>query len=354
MKNNYIRSFIITCLVFLVSCSSQIDQNTLDKYKYGVILSEQRGKSELQLYTEDGDLVDTKKIAASGVDENGSAYLNGPQFENENWYIGVASDSKSQDFIIKIDPETLTVDKVPANVGDQYLYTGYTVDEDNLYTFYSTPGKGTHIIKSRMSNNEVLKEKYIKNSLLLHVIPKDDKVILVSDDLTESGMYIRIANEDTLEIEKEFKIADYLFTTDIFIKENNLYMLPAVDSEDTLINQLLVFNIRNGKWQTVELPFKNARYLRAVDDHFYIIEQPEPDIDPDRHTIAKLDIETLAIEDTFTFDFASREVIFEGDRMISSSDDKIYIYNTDDFELINEIEISNPKDMMFGSLLVKP
>ncbi len=83
-------------------CDQKSARASVEKYKYAVILSMQQGGSLLQLYDADGNFLDNKRLKASGVDENGSAYLNGPQYENGKWYIGVASDAKSQDFVLEL------------------------------------------------------------------------------------------------------------------------------------------------------------------------------------------------------------------------------------------------------------
>lgn len=343
--------FLVISLLAVAGCTKKIDDKSADKYKYAVILSEQLRNGVLQLYDADGNYLESKKLEASGIDENGSAYLNGPQFLNEKWYIGVSSDYKMQDFILELDPKTLETKEIPANIGEQYQYTGFAVEEDYLYTFYSTPVKGSHIIKSKLSNGEKVDEIYIENSILLHIIPNNNNLILISDNSSSPEMHIRIANKDTLEVEKEYKNTDYLFVSDVQLIDDKLYMSPQLDESDSLVDQLLIFDIKNENWATVQLPFNNVRYLKPFDNKLYIVEQ---DLESNKHSIAILDLKTQEVENTIRFNHIAREVIISNNSLISSSSDKVYEYDLKTLKLKNEFKIDEANKRMFGSLLTKP
>lgn len=334
-------------------CDQKSARAPVEKYKYAVILSMKQGGSLLQLYDADGNFLDSKRLKASGVDENGSAYLNGPQYENGKWYIGVASDAKSQDFVLELDPETLNVKDVPANVGNRYQYTGYAVDGDRLYAFYSTPDRGAHIIKSSLSSGKMAKQTEIRHNILYHIIPNHGSLIFLSDsdDPQDPGMYLRIVDGDSLKIEKEFKNPDYLFPRDVLLIHDKLYMVPLLDASERETNQLLIFDLKNENWETVRLPFQNARYLRSADHKLYIFEE---NTDADHHTMAIMNLKTNEIEDTVTFDYEAKEVLIDKDTMVSGSDGKVYIYDLKTLKLKKAFAIKNADDWMFGSLLVRP
>lgn len=359
MKRIFLKLIVFSCLVLSASCSpktestSKTDNTLLKNYKYGIILSSQQMGSKLQLYKKDGNLLDSINLKVSGVDENGSAYLNGPQYTNGKWYIGVASDAKSQDFILEIDPSTLDVKEIPANVGEHYQYTGYTVDQDFLYTFYSTPDKGAHIIKTRISDNEILNQTYINNTILHHLIPNDDDLILISDSdvMEKPGIYIRIVDKETMKVVNEFKSEDYSFVRDAVLENNKLYMVPFLDKNESISNKLLIFDLIKNNWNVVQLPFNNIRYLNVFNNKLYIIEQ---DTDSKSHSMAIMNLKNPEVEEIIEYDYVAREVIFEKDAMISSSDNKVYIYNLKTLDLMSEFDIKKSDDLMFGSLLVKP
>jgi len=70
--------------------------------------------------------------------------------------------------------------------------------------------------------------------------------------------------------------------------------------------------------------------------------------------MAIMNLKTNEIEDTVTFDYKAREVLFDKDTMVSGSDEKVYIYDLKTLKLKKEFAIKNADDWMFGSLLVRP
>jgi hypothetical protein len=358
MMKIFLHLIVFSSLVLSVSCTpknevtSKNDSTKINNYKYVTILSSQQTDAKLQMYDKNGNLLDSKKLKVNGVDENGSAYLNGPQYTNGKWYLGVASDSKCQDFILELDPSTLDVKQFPANIGDQYQYTGYTVDKDILYTFYSTT-KGTHIVKSRISDSKILTQTNIENTILLHLIPKDNYLILISDSgvLEKPELHIRIIDKETLKIVKEFKKEDYSFVRDVVLDNNKIYMVPFLDKNEPIAKQLLIFDLIKERWDIVQLPFNNSRYLNIVNNKLYISEQNTA---TNSHSMAIMNLENREIEEIINYDYVAREVIFDKDAMITCSDNKVYVYNLKTLDLMDEFDIKNSDDLMFGSLLVKP
>ncbi|MDP1418099.1 hypothetical protein Q8G35_06720 [Peribacillus simplex] len=338
-------------LLLTASCSSQASDTSIENYKYGVILSNQQLNGKLQLYDEEGKFLGSKKLKASGIDENGASALTGPYYVNGKWYIGACSDLKAQDFILEIDSETLEVKKIPSNIGEMYSYTGFLIQKNRLYTFYSAPGESP-IIKSSLSDHKKIKQIVIEDdSVLLHLIPYGEKLVLISDKAGKQGMKIRILDDDTFNIEKEYRIEDYSVSYDAVLKGDKLYMIPNSDENDSSTDKVIVNDLLNGSKELLELPFNDPRYLKEVDNKLYIVEQ---DLESDHHSIAIMGMDDHQIEDVVTFKHTIRDVVIDKDTMVLSSDDKVYVYNINNFELIKSFDIKTDDHLMFGSLLVKP
>ena len=343
---------VLLITFLLVGCSIKSNKVNLND-KYGVIFSNQYGDGKMYLYNNEGKLLGTEKIPGSAVDENGSSYLNGPQFSSGKWYLGCSSATKMQDFLLTVDKESLYINKVPANVGTTYGYTGYQVNNDDLYTFYSTPDRGAVIIKSSISTGKKLGETSVGNSILMHVVPYKDDVILISDSIggANTGMAVRIMDSKTLTVKSEYFNEDNYFINDVYVNGNKLYMVPFLEKGDRPTNKLLIYDIEGKSLESIDLPFTDSRYIRVKNDLMYITQQK---IDSNKSSMVVLNMKNKTVGNTVNFDYVPREVVIDNDTLVTATENNIYIYDLETLKLIKSINVENiDSDLMFGAFICR-
>jgi hypothetical protein len=346
------RYVIILLTVFLLSGCRTMKTSDIENYKYGIILSNQQYSGVIQLYDKNGNYLGNKKIKASGIDENGSASLNSPQYFKGKWYIGVSSSLKRQGILLEIDSSNLSIKEIPSNTDKMYEYTGFLIGETNYYTFYSPVGVKAPIIKSDLSTYKKVSERLFDSDFMpLQMIPYKDRFVLVSDKVSYIEISIKLLNCRTLKVEEEYNIRDFSFSQESLVIKDKLYLVPFSGINDSKNNKLIVFDLHSGKWESVNLPFSDLRFLRERDGKLYIANL---DLDLNPSSITIVDLDTMAIERTKNFDYPIRDISIDNNNLVTSSDDSVYLYDLHTLKQIKSFEIKTDKNLMFGSLLVRP
>ncbi|MPN30527.1 hypothetical protein SDC9_177998 [bioreactor metagenome] len=114
---------------------------------------------------------------------------------------------------------------------------------------------------------------------------------------------------------------------------------------------MIELNLNNSSIKTVELPFNNLFNLHYDDNYMYVVEHSYHN-DKTNNKIAKINLNTMDFN-LFSSKNDNKTSYINENKFISSDGEKIYIYDTKDFSLVNKFDIKKAKDQIFVSFYIK-
>lgn len=338
--------FLIFNSSVLISCS--IKKDTPDDYKFGIVYTSlANDETTVATYDANGNNIYDKNIDVGGITL--ASFLKfGISNNNNIYYACPISGNKAQSYILQIDKNNLEFKKITSE--DYITPTFFCVDNDFAYLGSSTIDT-TYISKTHLSNDNVVESTEFEGQGVFSIEDKDKLYVIsiIHSEEEESSSYgkVYILNKSDLSVSNIITLPSVSFVTDAKIINNDMYILINRDGKDNLSNKLVKLDLNNKSVNTVELPFNNLFKLLNNNNYIYIIESSYHQ-DETSNKVARINLSDMKI-DTFNTENQHISSYINENKYISSDGKYIYLYNLDNFNLINKFPIKEIKDQNFVS-----
>lgn len=342
--NKYIALLILlVILMAFTACGQAEDKN----YTYAVLSSNGvHYNTSIDLYDNEGEFLSSKEIKYKGV-TYGAFMDKCKELDGYVYYANPISEKHTNNFILQFDKNNLDVKEIKSKVSSPTVWDVDTefayLAGENLDTFKLSKSSildnsESDIIKE-FNGNAILMES---DNLNLYVLSIDNS------DKNTVHANIMIIKKDDLSLISEIKIDDLMYSSDMKLINDKLYVLKSEDGKDKSTNNLVIVNLKNNEVQKIELPFDNLNEIHMKDDYLFIT-QGNQRRDPTDKKIAKINLNSLDIQQ-FIIEIDSFVSYIKDDNFIVSDGIKIQIYNCNTF--IKEKEISIKTNKQFSSFYI--
>ncbi|WP_017415426.1 hypothetical protein [Clostridium tunisiense] len=336
----------IFSLLLFTGCSSF--KNSDAEYKYGVIFSaSNNSKSTVYTYDNTGKYVSSKSIDAGGI-TMASFMKFGESTGDYVYYACPISENKPNKYLLQLNTNNLESKKIKST--DNITPTHFSIDDKFAYSGSSSITT-TYISKTDLYENSILNSTEIEGQGIFML--EDTKNLYVIGIIHNTKTYgkIHVLDKTNFKISSTVDLPNLSFITDAKIINNNMYILSNRDGNDNLTNQIIELNLNNFSTKIVELPFNNLFNLHYYDNYMYVVEHSYHN-DKTNNRIAKINLNTMEVN-VFSSKNDNKTSYINENRFISSDGEKIYIYDTKNFSLINQFDIKKAKDQFFVSFYIK-
>lgn len=344
-----ILSYIITisCVFSISGCA---DSNTLSQdYKFGVLYSSNDDNSVLSTYSSDGEHIYDKKIEVGGI-TFASFMAFGEQVNNYMYYPCPVYNNQGNDYVLQLNTDTLETSKISS---EEYITpTFFSVDEKYLYSGSSSLEE-TYLSKTKLDTNDVEKTLELEGQGIFCV--NDQKklyvISIIHSDTDDSFGKISIIDKSNFTLLDSIDIEDLSFTSDAKLINNTLYILKTRDGKDNLSNNMIKVDLDNKTIKTNNLPFDNLFKIHTKDNYMYVVEA-NYNGNNTNNKIAKINLENMKIKN-FVADNKHISSCIQEDNFISCDGENVYIYDLENFVLVNSFNIKQIDNQVFVSLYTK-
>lgn len=346
LSKHTILFILIISFAFLIGCSS--DKSYIEDSEYGLLYTSNRG-SVVSLYDKQGKYLEERTLNVSGI-TFGSFMKNGIEVKDKLYYAAPLAGSNQQDFVVEIDKDKLSVNKVKS--------TGVTP------TFFSADDKYTFSGISSLTNSSIIKTDIEKNKVIgtnelegqgISMIENGNQLYVLSINHNDSGKStsgnLYTIDKSSFKVLNKIVVEDISFTCDMVKVRNYIYILVTNDGLDNETNKVRRVNLKDGSIKEFNLPFKNLSKIHLNNDDIYIVES---DFHREEicNKVAKIDTKTEKIE-SFSIEGNIISSIISNNKFITSDGGKVYIYNLNDFKLEKEFDAKQYDEKVFVSIFKK-
>lgn len=335
---------LLSSILFL-GCSNK--NIASEDYDIGVVYTSNTKKSStIQTFNESGEFAGKGKLKVGGINL-ANFYKKPIKCNDKIYYTMPVLGNKSQDFMIEINQNDLSYKKIN-NVNKQGI-TSFSVNERDAYLSISDL-TSTNLTKVDLSNTNKTTQAVIEGSCKLTIL--NGKNLYLFNNIEDSKIRIYEVNIDDLSILNYTDIEDATFITDAVISNNTMYLLINRDGEDELSDRMVALNLESKKFEEIILPFKNLSDIYIQDKYLYVIEQDYLGIEETKNRVAKININTHEIQE---FKTSNKHVATDliNNKLYSTDGNKVYIYNTNNLELIRSFNLPEQKNEFVVSIFAK-
>ena len=337
----------IFMLCTFISCSKK--STTIDEYKYGIIFSSiSAKKSIISTYSSEGNHLSDNEINMGGL--NLASFIRqGIKENNDIFFACPVIGNTSYNYILKLDTTTMESENIVSE--DGITPTFFSVDNDFAYAGNSSLSE-TYLSKTNLNNNKV--ELFVKldgqgilcvnDNINLYVI----SIVHDESDTKDSSAKLYILNKEDLSIINEKDIPNISYISDAKVGNEKLYAMVNRDGSDNLSNTLLEIDLKDLSINTIKLPISESMQLHLFDNSLYIVES-DFHFNETKKRIAKLDLSSMDVS-VFNTNNEHLSTIISGNKFVSCDGNDVYIYDIDNFQLLETFPIDTPNNMLFISI----
>jgi len=342
ITNRYKMIFIclLSSMIFLQGCFSTETKN-IEDYKYAVIYTNMFEKAVIHLYNEKGKFLSKHKTKYRGMPLG--AFMERPiHMNNKVYYANPQSKYNTNEFILELNKNNLQIKEIPNE--EKIAPTVWTVDKEFAYM------SGGDLTSSDLAKTNIATGKQVASTELkgqaIHMIEHSDKLyVLTFIHSNPDDIYgiINVINKKDLSLIETIKIDDMMYSSDMELVDNDLFLVKTSDGKDNQSNELIKINLMNKKIEKITLPFKSLSDMHVHKDHIFIT-QGDMQREPTEKKIAKLHLNSSKI-DVFTTEIENYVSYIHEDQFITSDGTKIQIYNLDNFKKEKEFKLEGDESL---------
>lgn len=335
--------FVLVILMAFTACNKTEDTN----YTYAVLSSNGvHYNTAIDLYDSEGKILSSKEIKYKGV-TYGAFMDKCKELNGHVYYANPISENHMTNFILQFDKNNLNVKEIKSKVSSPTVW-----DVDTEFAYLAGGNLNTFkLSKSSIlddSESDIVKE-FNGNAILMESDNLNLYVLSIDNsDKTNVHANIMIIKKDDLSLISEIKIDDLMYSSDMKLINDKLYVLKSEDGKDKSTNNLVIVNLKNNEVQKIDLPFNNLNEIHMKDNYLFIT-QGNQRRDPTDKKIAKVNLNSLDFQE-FTIEIDSFVSYIKDDNFIISDGVKIQIYNCNTF--IKEKEILIKTNKQFSSFYI--
>lgn len=328
-----IKSFILLAAVMLICFINPYKENTLN-YKFGVIYSSvMEDKSQVSLYNSNGQHIKDQSINAGGL-VFGSFVYNGIQQGDYVYYAAPIWKNSARKYTVQINKKNLNNRKINSEISP----TVFDVDNKYVYSGFSNI-KETKICRTDITDNKITTSKNIDGQVNI-VLENKDKIYTIG--CTDNGESIcgrmTVLDKKNLNIIKVIKLDNLGSTKSAAIINGSIYILEIWNVNDELSNNLIVLNLKDYSIKNIKIPFNNLSDI-CTDGRFIYVTEHNYHNETTLNRIAKVDLQNENVT-VFTAKNNLRTSYIAKNQFVTSDGEKIYIYDTNDFKLVQTIQLN--------------
>lgn len=334
-------SFIISTLMFLVSCNTIDASNFNSGYFVGVISFNKTKKvSFINQYNEKGEETNKIKFSIEGM-----GYLDDfIPFDDKNFYVKASNvlSKNGKNYLIEVDKLTNRYSKIDLDLDDIYKII---VKDKKIYITHSI-NKFSVYDKRKEEIVETIKlDDYITGKF--HV--DESRIYLFSREGKEKS-FLNILNEENLELIEKIDITKFgLYQNDVFYDDGKIYFTNYDISSNNKLGKIGIYNTKSGEFSHINVGSKNLDKIRVHDDNIYVTIKGDEN-NTLKDTVMVINKNSF-LSDKLNLEYNIKVFDIIEDKIFILSDKYLDIYD-ENLDLYQRIKLSIDRESVVSGIIV--